>query len=65
MMPTIRGIVVHEHNADLLREAHVEFQSQLVENEYKERQREIYGKWKRLIKGVMTKERLEREYAND
>ena len=65
MTPTIRGIVVHEHNADLLREAHVEFQSQLVENEYKERQREIYGKWKRLIKGVMTKERLEREYAND
>jgi xeroderma pigmentosum group C-complementing protein len=63
--PTIRGIVVHEHNADLLREAHVEMQSQLVETEYKERQREIYGKWKRLIKGMMTKERLAREYAND
>ena len=65
MTPTIRGIVVHTHNSDLLREAHVEMQSMLVENEYKEKQREIYGKWKRLIKGVLTKERLEREYAND
>lgn len=63
--PTIRGIVVHEHNADLLREAHVEMQSQMVEKEYKERQKEIYGKWKRLIKGVVTKERIAREYAND
>ena len=63
--PTIRGIVVHRHNEDLLREAHVEMQSQLVEKEYKERQRNIYGKWKRLIKGTMTKERLAREYAND
>ena len=44
---------------------HVEMQSQFVEKEYKERQRNIYGKWKRLIKGTMTKERLAREYAND
>jgi xeroderma pigmentosum group C-complementing protein len=63
--PTIRGIVVHEHNDELLREAHVEMESQLVEDEYKERQRLIYGKWKRLIKGVLTKERLAREYVND
>ena len=56
---------MHEHNAELLREAHVEMQSQLVENECKERQRAIYTKWKRLIKGVLTKERLAREYAND
>jgi hypothetical protein len=40
-------------------------ESQLVEDEYKERQRLIYGKWKRLIKGVLTKERLAREYVND
>ncbi|GFH55916.1 hypothetical protein CTEN210_12392 [Chaetoceros tenuissimus] len=63
--PTIRGIVVHEHNVGLLKEAHLEFQSQLVENEYNERQRAIYGKWKKLIVGVLTKDRIAREYAND
>jgi len=57
--------VVHQHNAELLHEAHIEMQSQSVENEYKERQRSIYGRWKRLIVGAMTKERLAREYAND
>ena len=63
--PTIRGIVVHKRNVDLLQEAHLEFESQAVENEYKERQRAIYGRWKRLIVGMMTKERLERVYGND
>ncbi len=62
--PTVRGIVVHEHNVELLHEAHLEWESQAVENEYKERQRAIYGRWKKLIFGMMTKERLEREYAN-
>ncbi len=62
--PTVRGIVVHEHNVELLYEAHLEWESQAVENEYKERQRAIYGRWKKLIFGMMTKERLEREYAN-
>ena len=63
--PTIRGLVVYKHNVDLLHEAHLEFEIQAVENEYKERQRVIYGRWKRLIVGMMTKDRLEREYAND
>jgi DNA repair protein RAD4 len=63
--PTIRGIVVHRHNVDLLNEAHVEMQSQLVENEVKERQQAIYGRWKRLIKGLLTRDRIAREYAND
>mmetsp|Transcript_21013 Transcript_21013/g.30911 ORF Transcript_21013/g.30911 Transcript_21013/m.30911 type:complete len:115 (-) Transcript_21013:107-451(-) len=63
--PTIRGIIVYKHTVDLLEEAHLEFESQAVENEYKEKQRAIYGRWKRLIVGTMTKKRLEREYAND
>ena len=61
--PTIRGIVVHQHNAELLREAHIEWESQIVENDHKERERVIYGKWKRLIIGIMEKRRLEKEYA--
>lgn len=63
--PTIRGIVVHGHNVDLLNEAHVEMQSQLVEQEVKERQQAIYGRWRRLIKGILTRDRIAREYAND
>jgi hypothetical protein len=63
--PTIRGIVVHRHNVELLREAHVEMQSQMVEVEVQERRQAIYARWKRLIKGILTKERLAREYAND
>jgi len=35
--PTIHGIVVHKHNVDLLHEAHLEFESQAVEIEYKEK----------------------------
>lgn len=61
--PTIRGIVVHEHNVELLREAHIEWESQMVEKDYKERERLIYGRWKRLIKGMLEKKRLEKEYA--
>lgn len=62
--PTIRGIVVHKHNADLLREAHTEYESQTVEDAYKKKQEEIYRRWRRLINGVLTTERLKREYGN-
>mmetsp|Transcript_4866 Transcript_4866/g.6302 ORF Transcript_4866/g.6302 Transcript_4866/m.6302 type:complete len:903 (+) Transcript_4866:75-2783(+) len=63
--PTIRGIVVHEHNVELLQEAHTEFESQTVEIAFKQRQQAIYRRWKRLIVGITTKDRLEREYVND
>ena len=61
--PTIRGIVVHEHNADLLREASVELVSKSIEDEHETRKREIYSRWKRLLVGVLTKDRLDREYG--
>ncbi len=62
--PTIRGIVVHEHNEDLLRCAHTEYESQAVEDAYKKKQEEIYRRWRRLINGVLTTERLKREYGD-
>ncbi|KAL7538029.1 hypothetical protein ACHAXR_008231 [Thalassiosira sp. AJA248-18] len=61
--PTIRGIVVHDHNVALLREAHVEWESHAVEREHEERRKEILKRWKRLVVGIMTKERLDREYG--
>lgn len=61
--PTIRGIVVHEHNADLLREASVEVERKSIEDESEKRRRAIYTKWKKLLVGVLTKDRIEREYG--
>ena len=63
--PTIRGIVVHEHNADLLRCAYTEWESQAVEQEHAQRRKAVYGRWKRLIVGVLTKERLDRQYGGE
>jgi len=61
--PTIRGIVVHDHNVALLREAYVEWESHAVEREREERRNGIVKRWKRLVVGIMTKERLDREYG--
>jgi xeroderma pigmentosum group C-complementing protein len=63
--PSIRGIVVHEHNADLLREALTEFMSSQLEREHEKRVERIRKRWKKLIVGLLTKERLEREYGGD
>ncbi|KAL7551264.1 hypothetical protein ACHAWF_014450 [Thalassiosira exigua] len=61
--PTIRGIVVHDHNVALLREAYLEWESHIVEEEQKKRRNEILRRWKRLVVGILTKERLDREYG--
>ena len=61
--PSIRGIVVHDHNVDLLKEARVEWESHTVEKEREDRRKKVLHRWKRLVVGMMTKERLEREYA--
>ena len=61
--PTIRGIVVHDHNVALLREAYVEWESHAAEREREERRNGIVKRWKRLVVGIMTKERLDREYG--
>jgi hypothetical protein len=62
--PTIRGIVVHQHNASLLRSAFEEYHSFTLEQEHQKRQADIYLKWKKLIVGVLTKARLERDYGD-
>ena len=55
--PSIRGIVVHEHNAGVVREAHMEFMSFQLEKEHEKRAERIRDRWNRLIVGVLTKER--------
>jgi len=63
-VPTVRGIVVHAHNAQLLREAGVEVTSHAIEQEHHNRRRLIYGRWKKILAGLLIKDRLEREYGN-
>jgi len=64
-VPVIRGIVVHTHNADLLREAHVEVLSSELEKSNLKRQKNIYSRWRKLIKGMLTKTRLEEDYPDN
>jgi len=64
-MPTIRGIVVHEHNEELLCEAHAEMSDFLLQQEHDDKKHSILLKWKRLLVGILTKDRLEREYGDD
>eukprot|EP00977_Amphora_coffeiformis_P011086 scaffold2655_cov179-Amphora_coffeaeformis.AAC.19 len=63
-VPTVRGIVVHAHNAQLLREAGVEVTSHAIEQEHHNRRRLVYGRWKKMLAGLLIKDRLEREYGN-
>lgn len=62
-VPSIRGIVVHAHNESILREAGVEVSNILLEEEYNERRKRICLRWKKLMTGLLTKERVEREYG--
>lgn len=61
--PTVKGVVVHDHNADLLREASIEVVSKSMEDENERRRHAIFSRWKKLLVGLLTQERLEREYC--
>jgi len=62
--PKIQGIVVHEPNAMILREAFVEWESGLIEREAENRRRDILWRWARLTRGLLTRDRLDREYGD-
>ena len=62
--PTISGIVVHQHNEDLLREAHVEMASNWLEQNHENQQKAILTRWKRLLVGVLVKEELDQAYGS-
>jgi Rad4 beta-hairpin domain 3/Rad4 beta-hairpin domain 1/Rad4 beta-hairpin domain 2 len=63
--PTIRGIVVHQHNEQMVREAGIERRRHERERAEAERRRSILLLWKRVMVGLLTKERLDREYGTD
>lgn len=59
----VRGIVVHDHNVTLIREASVEMQSFTIEKEIQDKRNAVIHRWKRLVVGLLTKERLDRAYG--
>jgi Rad4 beta-hairpin domain 3/Rad4 transglutaminase-like domain/Rad4 beta-hairpin domain 1/Rad4 beta-hairpin domain 2 len=63
--PMIRGIVVHKHNERLIREAAVEWQNHEAEVNDAKRRKTVLSRWKRLMVGLLTKERLDIEYGGE
>ena len=39
--------------------------SHLLEQSHENHQQSVYKKWKRILVGVLTKDRLEREYGGE
>ena len=64
-VPVIRGIVVHAQNEEILQEAKFEIQSLDLQQQQQKRTKAVYNRWKRLILGLLTKDRLEREYPDE
>jgi xeroderma pigmentosum group C-complementing protein len=62
-VPTVRGIVVHEHNGLLLREAGVEVVRHAEHTDAEKRRKVVFRRWKKLLNGLLTKDRLELEYG--
>ena len=54
---------MHEHSVEILNEAYSEYERHIVEQEQDESQKRILKRWKKLIHGILLKDRLEREYG--
>jgi hypothetical protein len=61
--PTIRGIVVHEHNAPLIYDAHRAVVSHQETQEDEKQRQAALRLWKRLMMGLLNKARIDREYG--
>lgn len=63
--PTIRGIIVHEGNQDIVQEGATEVHLFEKEKEEDRRRSQIMLRWKKLLVGLLTKERIDREYGGN
>ncbi|KAH7952679.1 hypothetical protein HPB49_000407 [Dermacentor silvarum] len=63
--PVFDGWVVCEEFKDTLMAAWEEEQANISNREEEKRMKRVYGNWKRLIKGVLIKEKLRMKYMND
>lgn len=63
--PVFDGYVVCEEFQDTLMAAWEEEQVNISNREEEKRQKRVYGNWKKLIKGLLIKERLRTKYMKD
>ena len=61
--PVVRGIVVHSHNAAVIQQATEEIRQHKYEKENDERQERAKKLWKKLMVGILVKQRVAREYG--
>ncbi|KAL7580146.1 hypothetical protein ACA910_012902 [Epithemia clementina (nom. ined.)] len=61
--PVIRGIVVHSHNAVMIEQAAAQIRQHKDELEQSSRERMALRRWKKLMHGILIKQRVEREYG--
>lgn len=63
--PVFDGFVVCEEFQDTLMAAWEEEQANISSREEEKRLKRVYGNWKKLIKGILIKERLRTKYMKD
>ncbi|KAG2218914.1 hypothetical protein INT45_007815 [Circinella minor] len=63
-VPVSLGIVVAKENEQMLLEAWEEHEHAESTKAIKKQEKEVYGRWRKLILGTLIKARLERDYGN-
>lgn len=61
-VPAVEGYVVCTEYEDTLREAWETEQIEAAKRAAEKREKRIYGNWKRLIKGLLIREKLSQKY---
>lgn len=61
--PDIRGIVVHAGNEQIVKVAAAQVLHHSIEEEEAQRRKAIERRWRKLMVGLLTKDRVEREYG--
>lgn len=61
-VPATEGFVVCAEYEDTLREAWETEQVEATKRAFEKREKRIYGNWKKLIKGLLIKEKLSQKY---
>jgi hypothetical protein len=64
-VPDIDGVVVCQDKATILAEAHEEHEALKAERQEQRRMKRVIDTWKKLVRGVLLRETLERRYGGE
>jgi len=62
-VPTMEGIIVCQEHAGLLTEAYTAWAQKQVEAAYKKKEKKLLKRWTTLVTGILTHDRIRREYG--